>query len=234
MISYAKASPAISEVDLTSNGSLIDSSMADALVVSRLDSIRISFEGSVSNEKIKKLTRTDYTYDDIKAALYRLVDAKKSHRSESPYIEAKVIDTGLTNKQKEKFSNDFEGIADEVVIDSLIDRKQLTGKVLKGTQKPKPPRVCPIPFYNLSVNFDGSVSTCCFDWNHSTLVGDLRTESLYEIWNGKKLFEFRRMHVEGRISEHPTCRNCVAANGLAPETNIDRISSSDPDRVLGR
>ena len=43
MISYAKNSTAIGEVDLTSNGSLIDRNMANALVVSKLDSIRISF-----------------------------------------------------------------------------------------------------------------------------------------------------------------------------------------------
>ena len=53
MIKYAKNSEAVQEVDVTTNASLIDSNLADQIVLSGLDTIRISFEGSVSNEKYK-------------------------------------------------------------------------------------------------------------------------------------------------------------------------------------
>ena len=51
--------------------------MASKLVDSKIDTIRVSFEGSVDNDMYKKITKTDYTYDQIKENFYKLYNAKK-------------------------------------------------------------------------------------------------------------------------------------------------------------
>ena len=231
MIKYVKKSKVVQEVDVTTNASLIDINMADQIVLSGLDTIRISFEGSISNEKYKIFTKTKYTYDDIKNSLINVYNSKRKYKSNSPYIEAKVVDTGLNVEEKKKFKNDFEKYASEITFDAMIDRKKLTAKVIKGKKKQPKLKVCPIPFYNLSVNCDGSVSSCCYDWNHSTLVGDLNNESLFEVWNGSKLNEFRKMHAEFRKKEHPTCSKCVATESYAQESNIDSLALNDKEKL---
>ena len=57
-----------------------------------------------------------------------------------------------------------------------------------------PVNVCALIFYNLTVKYDGIVSACPVDWEQKTNFGDLKEQTLYEIWNGKKLNDFRRMH----------------------------------------
>jgi len=234
MIKYAKASPAITEVDTTTNASLLDYDMAEKIVLAKLDSIRISFEGTVLNEEYQKITRSNYTYDGIKHNLYLLAEAKNKHKSRVPYIEAKLIDTGLSLELKGKFTKDFSGIADEVIFDPLVDRKGGSGRVLKGEKELLPAGVCPVPFYGLAVNFNGTVCVCCGDWGYATLVGDLNQESLYDIWHGDRLHAFRKMHVEFRKSEHPLCGKCEYMRRLPWQSNIDQMSLENPQKILRR
>lgn len=42
------------------------------------------------------------------------------------------------------------------------------------------------------------------------MVGDIRTESLGDIWRGERLLKLQRMHLEGRRSENSSCKNCTA------------------------
>jgi hypothetical protein len=48
------------------------------------------------------------------------------------------------------------------------------------------------------------------DWSGGTVVGDVRTQSLLDIWRGDRLLNFQRMHLEGRRSENSSCKNCTA------------------------
>ena len=234
MVKYAKASPAIIEVDTTTNASLLDADMAEKIILAKLDSIRISFEGAVENEAYRRITRSKYRYDDIKHNLYLLAEAKKKHKSRVPYIEAKLVDIGIPSKLKEKFTKDFSGIADEITFDPLVDRKGGSGRVLRGEKELVPAWVCPVPFYGLAVNFNGSVCICCGDWNYTTLVGDLNRESLYDIWHGDRLHAFRKMQVELRKFEHPLCAKCEYMRRLSWESNIDKASLENPQRILRR
>ena len=131
-----------------------------------------------------------------------------------------------------KFENDFDKYASEITIDAMIDRKKLTARVIKGDKKTPKLKVCPIPFYNLSVNCDGSVSSCCYDWNHTTLVGDLKKETLFDVWNGEKLNDFRKMHAEFRKKEHPTCGKCIATETYAQESNIDSLALNKKEKLF--
>lgn len=234
MVRYAKKSAAILEVDTTTNASLLDAKMAQEIVLSGLDSIRISFEGSVLDEAYQKMTRTEYTYETVKKNLYLLAEAKKNHKSKVPYIEAKLVDAGLSPELKERFKMDFCGVAEEITVDPLVDRKGGSGKIIKGQKQLLSSEVCPVAFYCLAVNFNGTVSVCCADWNYTTIVGNLNNESLYDVWRGDRLHAFRKMHVEFRKSEHPLCARCEYMKRLPRQSNIDKVSCDSPEKILAR
>lgn len=234
MIKYAKMSAAINEVDITTNGSLLNSGMAEGIVLSGLDTIRVSFEGSILNEEYKRMTRTGYTYDNIKNNLYLLAEAKKRHGCGTPYIEAKLVNTGIDQVLKDKFMRDFMGMAQEATFDPLVDRKGGTGRIVRGEKELLAAEVCPVPFYGLAINFNGTVSVCCADWNHTTVVGDIKRESLYEIWHGDRLHAFRKMQVEFRKSEHALCGKCEYMKRLPRQSNIDKLAKNNPAKILAR
>lgn len=234
MIEYTKKSKFIKEVDITTNASLVDDEMASKLVDTKIDTIRVSFEGSIDNEMYKKLTKTDYTYDQIKENFYKLYYAKKKKNLIKPFLEAKVIDTGFSQEKIDKFYKDFEGVADEITVDPLVDRKKLTGKIIKGQKDLLVNKVCSVPFYNLTINHDGTVSVCCVDWNYTTIVGNLNESSVFDVWHGDEMYEFRKMHVEKEASKHNLCNKCEYMSRLPAASNIDKLAEDKTKYLLDR
>lgn len=81
----------------------------------------------------------------------------------------------------------------------------------KSRDLSKPPEKyiqCPEVFGKLSVNWDGTVSACCGDYDNKMLVGDVKENSLEKIWHSSKMNHYRKMLKEMRHSELPLCRNC--------------------------
>jgi radical SAM protein with 4Fe4S-binding SPASM domain len=122
----------------------------------------------------------------------------------------------LEQWQVDKFYSDFEPISDYIAVEYLHGWSASdTMDFQLGTRPdtfegfPLVEKIaCPLPFFMLGINWDGTVSLCNEDWAHKTLVGDLKTETLYDVWHGEKLRQMRRMHLEGRRSENPMCGNC--------------------------
>ena len=58
------------------------------------------------------------------------------------------------------------------------------------------------------VYWDGSVVLCCADMFSQTIVGDLKSDSISEIWNGSKMKNFRNQMVGRKRFEVPLCQDC--------------------------
>lgn len=69
---------------------------------------------------------------------------------------------------------------------------------------------------NTYVGYDGRVSACCRDYHGELVVGDSRTQTLTEIWNGPALTALRAKHAAGDVAALPqACRNCHTAGSAA-------------------
>ena len=229
MIEYAKKSDVTEEVYIISNGSLVTERTAIGIIEAGLDRLRISVE-HVNSGKYKEITRTYSNYDSILKNVKFLYEEKK--RRNSPlHIDTKIVDTGLSQEDLEKFRNDFGPIADSLTVEALMGWSKSNTKDWTLGSKPETGidhesklsdiQVCPQPFKGLAVNFDGTVSVCCVDWSHGTLVGDLKKESLIDIWNGPKLRAFRLLHLTKQRHRIPVCANCQYIKGHKPLSHID-------------
>jgi radical SAM protein with 4Fe4S-binding SPASM domain len=58
------------------------------------------------------------------------------------------------------------------------------------------------------VDWNGDVVLCCDDWNHSTILGNLKKQTIEEIWKGNKLKEIREAHKKGEFYKVPLCAGC--------------------------
>lgn len=67
---------------------------------------------------------------------------------------------------------------------------------------------CPEVFNKLSIDWDGRVSACCGDYDRIMTVGDVKAQSLKEIWHGNKMRHYRKMLANFRHAELPLCKNC--------------------------
>ncbi|MGB9619981.1 MAG: S8 family serine peptidase, partial [Armatimonadota bacterium] len=57
--------------------------------------------------------------------------------------------------------------------------------------------------------YNGDVILCCADWSRSVILGNVKENSLKEIWQGEKLNEIRENFIKGNYDMLPEiCRNC--------------------------
>jgi len=64
---------------------------------------------------------------------------------------------------------------------------------------------CEYPWTSLTVMADGSVVPCTQDYNAEMVLGNVRDETLEQIWNGERYRRFREWHVTGKFPDGHKC-----------------------------
>ena len=70
----------------------------------------------------------------------------------------------------------------------------------------RPP--CFLLWRQMAFYYDGTAVSCCHDFLHRSVLGDINRQTLAEIWNGPAMVEMRRRHLEGRQDEIQLCARC--------------------------
>ena len=216
-------------VELTSNGTQLTDKLNMEFITHKLDYLRFSIYG-VTQATNENFTKTKIGVDKIYSNILRLRDTRNSMGSIYPFIYVKMFET-TSQEEVEIFKKLYEGIADEVGIEyvhNLSGYDNIEQKISIKIPKHTPKKICPAPFYQTVVGANGDVTICCADWTFSSKVGNLKEQSLSEIWNGKNLRKLQQLLLEGRAGEIESCKNCTW-NWSHPD-NIDNIS----DEIKGR
>lgn len=83
----------------------------------------------------------------------------------------------------------------------VSDTKNLASQTGRGK--------CPRPMRHVVVQYDGGVPLCCaVNSAHAEMMGSVTTQSLVEIWNSRKMFEYRERLQRGERSG--SCAGCNA------------------------
>lgn len=73
----------------------------------------------------------------------------------------------------------------------------------------------------LQITWDLKVIPCCFDFNASIVLGDLREQSLKEIFSSPSYLEFIQAHQEGSLSLYAPCAQCE--RDFNPSKRVSKI-----------
>ena len=76
------------------------------------------------------------------------------------------------------------------------------------TEPAKEYKPCPEVFCKISIDWDGKVTACCGDYDRIMTIGDVKENTLKEIWNCEKMNYYRKMLTDFRHAELPLCRCC--------------------------
>jgi MoaA/NifB/PqqE/SkfB family radical SAM enzyme len=230
MARLAGALAVADRINLTTNAALLTAERAAEILDAGIDLVRVSVE-HVTDEGYLRQTGTFGDYGRIVRNVAGLF-AERERRGVKTRIWVKIIRLGLTESEIEKFGRDFGGISDECLVMTPMGWSRtdlydftLGSNPTTGDNGETPLRrdrvVCPYPFYSLAVNFDGSVSVCCADWSHGTVVGDARTAALADIWNGPAMQALRRLHLRGERAGNRACAHCQTMQGLPDDSDLD-------------
>ena len=68
--------------------------------------------------------------------------------------------------------------------------------------------ICTLPFSQLVIRPTGEVSLCCNDALGKYTMGDLRTQSILEVWNSEKYKALRQEMINNKRRNLELCRDC--------------------------
>lgn len=72
---------------------------------------------------------------------------------------------------------------------------------------------CNYPSYQFLIDWNGDIFLCPQDWQRRVTMGNLMQNTIYEIWIGKILTEYRKKLLNGKRTSKP-CVNCNANGSL--------------------
>ena len=72
----------------------------------------------------------------------------------------------------------------------------------------QPVRLCEHLYHKMYIGYNGDVLLCCMDWRRRVVLGNVRTQTLKEVWQGEKYQHYRRQHELGRSKELELCDTC--------------------------
>ena len=207
-----------------------------AILDAGIDRINLSVDG-ISTEMYREFTRTAVDFDRFVENLGYLYANKGECE-----ICVKTVGDILSEEEKTRFYDIFGNISDRIFIENIapcwpgFDVEQAMGIEIKEGiygQAITEVQVCPYIFYSMALNSDGSVSLCFLDWGRKLLVGDARTESIREIWQGRPMRRHQLTHLRGERKQDPICAGCGQLSHCLPD-NIDPYASLLLERLNGK
>jgi radical SAM protein with 4Fe4S-binding SPASM domain len=190
------------------NATLLDETQSHALIEAGLDQISFSFDGY--DKKTYESIRVNADFEKTRDNIVRFLEIKRELGRKKPYAILEVInfpdlDGAADSGQKRDFLSRFKGLPLNRI--EIKEMHNWAGEIDKGGNKRKYVP-CTFLWQALIIFWDGTVLPCTQDFHGYLALGNVRQESLAEIWNNDKMVRLRTMIIEKDIAGLETCSKC--------------------------
>lgn len=192
-------------VGLSTNATLLDEGYSKELVRSNLDYLILSFDGFTppTYEAIRRGANFDKTLLNIEKFL-----KIKGGRGKNPFTVVQLIYMEKNKYEMQDFLSFWKKKeADVARAKPFINLPGLDTN-LGAIKRPHTDQPCFLLWKQLAIYWDGIAAACCFDYIGGYPVGDLKSQSLKEIWNSKAMQEIRGKHLTRKGNVIKICERC--------------------------
>ena len=212
-VNYAKEKNPKAIVHIVSNGSLLNKKLIKDLINSKLDYIEFSV---LANRKETYRETMHLDFDKTTKEILNFIKMARTQSKGEDYININITRTPglLSDEEKDKMINFWRnaGIKNINYFDMPTSRAgnvPFLPKIKKNSV-----HGCNSIWANdmIHILYNGDVILCCMDWKREVVLGNIKTQSIYDVWNGEKYNRARKMR-DG-IIESPSnfiCKRCEAA-----------------------
>ena len=211
------------KASLSTNPQGLTKEKSKELIEAGLDYLHLSLDGA-TKETYEKIRGGSASYEKAIKGIETFLKIKSKMKSKLPYTKIAIIRMKETEAEIEKFKKKWgvrKGI-DEVQIKEFItwdgtmeDIKDLEQEASHKVKR-KGYYPCYWPWAKLTVLWDGRVAACCFDFDGKCILGDLKKQTIDEIWKSDKMKLFREMHVNDSFPKKHLCAQCKEREGFYP------------------
>jgi radical SAM protein with 4Fe4S-binding SPASM domain len=196
MVKYAKEK-GIKEVSFITNGRLLEGDLAEGLIRAGLDYLTVSVDGL--EEHYDKLRKPN-TFKDISKKLKDFYTLKNRIGGGFPLLKVQAIWTYI-KEDPSAYYNHFKDFTDKINFDPENDYS--IKEVPQDNEF-----ICQYPWQRITVTWNGEIPMCISDWNMHTKIGDLKTQTIKEIWQGEAMNRYRKIQLDKNRLSIPCCKKC--------------------------
>jgi len=212
-IEYIKKKYPHVNVPIVTNGSLMNIDRFLNLQKAGVDIIRISFHGG-TQESYRKIHKVNDFYK-VLDRINMIIDKKLNTKTKLAITLATI--KGINDDSIEIWKKLW---VDKVWLTEIWRAHNWTDafdfREIQKERRVTCGRVFKAP---LQIQVDGTVNMCCFDYDGKLVIGDLKTQSLKEIFSNKAFKKIAECHTTGNFENSKLiCENC-------DQRNIDKIEA---------
>jgi molybdenum cofactor biosynthesis enzyme MoaA len=199
-----QANPGI-ELSLVTNGSYLTTDIIDEMVRLRVQ-LAISLNAMTAQRRFEIMGLRDFDHV-VTMCDYALKVGKGVMGVGICAVPSKdLMEAGESARFTERWGGQY-GVGDGA---SLLHLETNWGGTMFPCRTPMT-ECCERALYFIHVLWDGLVSLCCQDAEGQVILGDLKTQTLREVFAGDVAADIRRAHVDGRRASLPLCATCTGA-----------------------
>lgn len=219
-VSYARER-GIKEISTLTHGGKLNLPYFEKITEAGIDWITISIDGvGETYERIRKPLKFDDLLDKIK----EIKSYKERLGLKRPVIKVQGIWPAISDNPKAYYET-FAPYVDLVAFNPLID-------YLSNDQNIEylEDFTCPQQYQRLVIGADGLVMKCSNDEENREIIGDIKTQSVHEVWHGKKLNAVRELQKCNRgFMDSEVCRRCYL-----PRKTTEEVAQIDDRSFIVR
>lgn len=206
MIIYAKKK-GIKPVNLTTNGLLLTEDLSKKLLKTGLDIVDVSLDAFT--KKTYEKIRRGSNYNRVLGNVHNFLYWREKINPQTKFMVS-IVDQSAARGEIKAFVDYWKPLVDRVLVRRFHSVAGLLRK--KGTIGEKAGAVkrwpCPQLWKRVTITEEGLIRFCAEDWYNKATIGDIRKQSIKEVWQGKEYQKLRKLHLTGEYSAIPICSKC--------------------------
>lgn len=197
--------PGVKEIGINTNAMLLTPNISDKLLESGLNVIFFSVDG-ISAETYDPI-RINCHYDTVEKNIEYFLKERNRLQKKIRVVMQMLLTQETSLQQKEyikkweKYNVEFYFKEMHCYLDgsrSSFEKPDFTHQVC----------CCKDPFRIIVYYVDGSVGSCCWDYNNEFVIGNSKKSTLAELFNGERIEYLRRKQQELDCKDISPCNRC--------------------------
>ena len=202
MLKYVSEKENIFELKLNSNASFLTEKLCHEIFKHKVDTLVISADHY--EKKTFEELRKGANFEKIVSNVKMLFNIRKNYYKDSgTEIRVSGVDY-YKNLNRKKFQEFWSSMSDNVSATYAVERWD-TYNNEKDERTLNP---CSYLWDRMYIWFDGKCNPCDADYKSYLSYGDVKNNTIKDVWNGEKLKNHRSIHMAKKRSELIPCDRC--------------------------
>jgi len=199
---------------LSTNAGLLSEERSRVIIDEELlDVINFDLDG-IKKETFEQI-RQKLNFEEVVKNVRFFLDYKKLKAVKKPETRITIINMLPNEKEIPEFIKYWKPMVDKLDVNKyntwLGTQENLNvGKSFEESESGKFTFACNHPWDELVIAADGKAGLCCLDFDLKAKIGDVRNDTIKEIWHSTKLNKYRNKMLNLNYNSINVCKNCNA------------------------